>query len=93
MSWWRRGSYATRDLLKKFTDEVLSFQEAIEIFFKSKSITSPNVTSIFDFLLNQLNILIVVLENPCQDVVGKLMSIELYHTITISTDVGGSDVT
>ena len=80
------------DLLKKFTDEVLSFREAIKIFFKSKSITSPYVTSIFDLLLNQLNTLIVVLENPCQDVVGKPMSIELYHNITISTDVGGSDV-
>ena len=36
------------------------FREAIEIVCKSKSITSPNVTSIFDLLLNQLNTLTVV---------------------------------
>ena len=38
--------------------------------------TSPNVTSIFVLFLNQLNTLIVVLENPYQDVVGRSMSIE-----------------
>ena len=64
------------DLLKIFADELLAFWEATEIFCKSKSITSPNVTSIFDLLLNQLNTLIVVLENPCQDVVGRSMIIE-----------------
>ena len=48
-----------------FIDEILAFREAIEIFCKSKSITLPNVTSIFDLLLNKLNTLIFVLENPC----------------------------
>ena len=64
------------DLLKMFTNKILAFCEAIEIFFKSKSITSPNVTSAFDLLLNHLTTSIVVLENTCQDVVGKPMSIE-----------------
>ena len=56
--------------------EILDFGKATEIFCKSKSITSPNVTPIFDLLLNQLNTLIVVLENPCQDVERRSMSIE-----------------
>ena len=59
-----------------FADELLAFREATEIVCKSKSITSPNVTSIFDLLLNQLNTLIVVLENPSEDVMGRSMSIE-----------------
>ena len=59
-----------------FACELLAFRAATKIFCKSKSITSLNVTSIFDILLNQLNTLIVVLENPCQDVVRRLMRIE-----------------
>ena len=59
-----------------FVVELLAFREATEILCKSKSITSPNFTSIFYLLLNQLNTLIDVLENPCQDVVGRSMSIE-----------------
>ena len=64
------------ELLKMFADELLAFREATEIVCKSKSITSPNVTSIFDLLFNQLNTLIVVLENPSEDVMGRSMSIE-----------------
>ena len=48
-----------------FAYELLAFREATEIFSKSKSIKLPNVTSIFDLLLNQLNTLSVVLDNPC----------------------------
>ena len=59
-----------------FADELLAFREATEIVYKSKSITSPNVTSIFDLLLDQLNIQTVVLENPSEDVMGRSMSIE-----------------
>ena len=59
-----------------FADELLAFREATEIVFRSKSITSANATSIFDLLLNQLNTLIVVLENPTKDVVERSMSIE-----------------
>ena len=40
------------DLLKIFADELLAFKEATEMFSQSKDITSPNVTSIFDLLLN-----------------------------------------
>ena len=40
------------ELLKMFVYELLAFREATEIVCKSKSITSPNVTSIFDLLLN-----------------------------------------
>ena len=59
-----------------FPDELLAFRKATKIFFRSKSLTSPNVTSIFDLLLNQLNTLMAVLVNPCQDIVGRSMSIE-----------------
>ena len=48
------------DLLKIFADELLAFQEATEMFSQSKTITSPNVTSMFYLLLNQLNTLIFV---------------------------------
>ena len=59
-----------------FADELLAFREATEVIYKSKSITSPNVTSIFDLLLHQLNTLISMLENPSEDLVGRSMSIE-----------------
>ena len=36
----------------------------------------PNVTSIFDLLLNQLNTSIIALGNPSQGVMGRPMSIE-----------------
>ena len=64
-----------------FEDQRLAIWEVTEIFCKSKSTTSPNVTFIFDLLLNQLKILIVVLENPCQDVVKRPMSIEQSMTL------------
>ena len=64
------------DLLKIFVDELLAFQEATEMFSQSKAITSLNVTSIFDLLLNQLNSSIVTLGNPSQGVMGRPMSIE-----------------
>ena len=46
------------------------------MFSKSKAITSPNVTSIRDLLLNQLNKSIVSFGNPSQGVMGRPMSIE-----------------
>ena len=64
------------DLLKILADKLLAFQEATEIFSQSKAITLPNVTSIFDLLLNQLNTSIVALGNPSQGVMGRPMSIE-----------------
>ena len=64
------------DLLKIFTYELLTFQEATEIFSQSKATTSPNVTSIFYLLLNQLNISIIALGNPSQGEMGRPMSIE-----------------
>ena len=39
------------DLLKIFSDELLAFQEATEIFFQLKAIISPNIIFIFDLLL------------------------------------------
>ena len=65
-----------RDLLKIFADELLACKEATEIFSQSKAITSPNVTSIFDLLLNQLNTSIIALDNPSQGVMGRPMNIE-----------------
>ena len=64
------------DFPKIFADELLGFQEATEIFSQSKAITSPNVTSIFDLFLNQLNTSIVALVSPSQGVMGRPMSIE-----------------
>ena len=64
------------DLLKIFAYKLLAFKEAIEMFSQSKAITSPNVTSIFDLLLNQLNTSIIALGNPSQGVMGRPMSIE-----------------
>ena len=64
------------DLLKIFVDELLAFKEATEMFSQSKAITSPNVTSIFYLLLNQLNTSIIALGNPSQGVMGRPMSIE-----------------
>ena len=46
------------------------------MFSQSKAITSPNVTSIFDLLLNRLNTSIIALGNPYQVVMGRPMSIE-----------------
>ena len=46
------------------------------MFSQSNAITSPNVSSIFDLLLNQLNTSIVALGNPSQGVMGKPMRIE-----------------
>ena len=46
------------------------------MFSQSKAITSPNVTSIFDLLLNQLNTSIIALGNPSQGVMRRPMSIE-----------------
>ena len=46
------------------------------MFSQSKAITSPNVTSISDLLLNQLNTSVVVLGNPSQGAMGRPMSIE-----------------
>ena len=63
-------------LLKIFSDELLAFKEATEMFSQSKAITSPNVTSIFDLLLNQLNTSIIALGNPSQGVMGRPISIE-----------------
>ena len=59
------------DLLKIFADELLAFKEATKIFSQSKAITSPNVTSIFDLLLNQLNTSIIALGNPFSRCDGK----------------------
>ena len=64
------------DFLKIFADELLAFKEATEMFSQSKAITSPNVTSIFDLLLNQLNTSIITLHNLSQGVMGRPMSIE-----------------
>ena len=63
------------DLLKIFADELLAFKEATEMFSQSKAIISPNVTSIFDLLFNQLNTSIIVLGNPSQGVMGRPMSV------------------
>ena len=40
------------DLLKIFLDELIAFKKATKMFSQSKAITSPNVTYIFDLLLN-----------------------------------------
>ena len=64
------------DLLKLFADELLAFQEATEMFSKSKAITTPNVTSIFYLLTNKLNTSIVIVGNHSQHLMGRPMRIE-----------------
>ena len=49
--------------------------------------TSPNVTSIFYLLLNQLNTSIIALGNPSQGVMGKPMSIEQSMALKGAYDV------
>ena len=61
---------------KNFEDFCEHFQEVTEMFSQSKAITSPNVTSIFYLLLNELSTSIVILGNPSQGVMGRPMSIE-----------------
>ena len=46
------------------------------MFSQSKAITSPNVTSIFDLLLNQLNTSFIAFGNPSRGMMGRPMSIE-----------------
>ena len=69
------------DLLKILVDELLAFQEATEMFSQLRAITSPNVTSIFNLLLNQLNTPIISFSNPSQGVMGRTMSIEQSMTL------------
>ena len=64
------------DLLNFFVDELLAFQEAIEMFSKSKAITTPKVTSIFDLLINKLNTSIFTIGNHSQRLMGRPMRIE-----------------
>ena len=67
--------------LKIFANKLLAFQEATEMFSQSTTITSPNVTFIFNLLLNQVNTLIVALRNPSQGVMGRPLSIEQSMTL------------
>ena len=46
------------ELLKMFTNELMAFHEAIEVFSKSKSITLPNILGLYGLLVEQYNSLI-----------------------------------
>ena len=61
-------------LLKMFADELLAFREATQVFSKSKSITSPNVSGLYGLLVERLDSLIFVLHHPLQDFTGTKMS-------------------
>ena len=43
------------ELLKMFENELLAFREAIEVFYKSKSITSSNVFGFYGLLVQRLD--------------------------------------
>ena len=43
------------ELLKIFVDELLAFYEATQIFSKSNSITSPNVSGLYGLLVERLD--------------------------------------
>ena len=64
-----------------FAYELLDFHKTTEIFSKSKAITSPNATSIFDLLLNHFNTSIATLLNPSQGAMETLISIEQSRTL------------
>ena len=62
------------ELLKMFADELLAFREATQVFSKSKSITSPNVSGLYGLLVEPLDSLIFELHHPLQDFTGTQMS-------------------
>ena len=62
------------ELLKMFADELLVFCEATQVFSKSKSITSPNVSWLYGLLVEWLDSLIFELHHPLQDFTGTKMS-------------------
>ena len=62
------------ELLKMFPDELLAFREATQIFSKSKSITSPNVSGLYGLLVERLDSLIFELGHHLQDFTGPKMS-------------------
>ena len=62
------------ELLKMFADELLAFREATQVFSKSKSITSPNVSGLYGLLVERLDSLIFELYHPLQDFTGTKIS-------------------
>ena len=62
------------ELLKMLTDELLAFYEATQVFSKSKSITSPNVSGLYGLLAERLDSLIFELHHPLQDFTGTKIS-------------------
>ena len=63
------------------------------MFSQSKAITSPNVSYIFDILLNQLNTSIFALGNPSKGVMRRPMSIEQSMTLKGAYNTNRSKVT
>ena len=57
-----------------FADELLAFREATQVFSKSKSITSPNVSGLYGLLVERLDSLIFELDHHLQDFTGPKMS-------------------
>ena len=57
-----------------FVDELLAFREATQVFSKSKSITSPNVSGLYGLLVERLDSLIFELDHPLQYFTGTKMS-------------------
>ena len=43
------------ELLKMFADELLAFYEVTQVFSKSKSISSPNVSRPYELLVERLD--------------------------------------
>ena len=62
------------EFLKMFADELLAFHEATQLFSKSKSIMSPNVSGFYGLLVEQLDSLIFELDHPLRDFIGTKMS-------------------
>ena len=51
------------ELLKMFADDLLAFREATQVFSKSKSITSSNVSGLYRLLVERLDSLIFALDH------------------------------
>ena len=55
------------ELLRMFAYELLAFHEATQVFSKSKSITSPNVSGLYRLLVERMDSLIFELDHHFRD--------------------------
>ena len=62
------------EFIKIFADELSTFRETTQVFSKSKSITSPNVSGLYGLLVERLGSLSFLLNDPLRDFTWTKMS-------------------